>query len=127
MGKNLVLAALLLLVGGLAGFAAARRAEDAHRHPRAVMTLARFHLEKLREAAGARQCAAVQRERDSLLHVYAEMLQAYPLAYAQDAGFRQHADALKLAAEGGDAQCADADRGVHAVMAACDQCHREYR
>lgn len=127
MMKYVLLAAILLLVGGLLGFGIERIVDDRHRQSRAVMELTRFHLEKWRQAAVAKQCPQVLRERASLQYLDEELVQAWPAVYARDAEFRQRADALKTAVQGGDAQCADNEHAFNAALAACDQCHREYR
>jgi hypothetical protein len=128
MAGKLLIAAMLLLVGGLVGNSLARYAASRHRHARAVMTLAQFHLNGLRAAARSGSCPALRAERERLLRAYDELVQAFPLAYAQDEEFRQRAEALRVAARGENAaNCTDAARVVSAIARTCEDCHREYR
>lgn len=123
----------LLLVGGLCGAGFQRFVDAQHRHGRAVMTLAQFHLDELQRAVAGRDCQRVDRERDSLARVRVEIGQAFPLAYAQDPEFRSRSDALRdavaadEAAAAGATACPSAVSLLNAVQLACSACHREYR
>jgi cytochrome c556 len=121
-------AALLLLVGGLFGSGIERYIQVQHRHARAVMTLAQFHLTGLQRAVDAQDCPRLGKERTALLHVHDELEQAFPQAVAQDAEFRQRAQVLLEALRTSDAEaCAAAPATLNAVELACAACHREYR
>lgn len=139
-----VAAAGLLLVGGLFGAGVQSYADTRHRQGRAVMTLAQFHLTQLQRAVEARDCARVDRERTTLVHMKAEIDQAFPLAYSQDVNFRDRSEALKKAVmpvEGTAAasaqpgavipvaagSCPSARPALDAARLACADCHREYR
>lgn len=123
----------LLLVGGLCGAGFQRFVDAPHRHARAVMTLAQFHLDELQRAVAARDCQHAGRERDSLARVKSEIDQAFPLTYAQDPEFRGRSDALRDAltadqsAAAVAAACPSAVSVLNAVQLACAACHREYR
>jgi cytochrome c556 len=130
MGKAILFAAALLLLGGVAGNGIARYSAAQHRHTRAVMTLAAFHFDRLDAAAKAGQCTAFVEERERLFRVYSELILAFPKTYAQDAQFHKRADALRdavhpdLAATG---ECSTAVADVKKIDDACDACHQEYR
>lgn len=122
------LAALLLLVGGLFGSGIERYVQAQHRHGRAVMTLAQFHLDGLQRAVDAQDCPRLGRERTALTHVHDEIAQAFPLATAQDAEFRKRTLVMQEALGTSDAAaCAVPAATLNAVRLACAQCHREYR
>lgn len=130
MPRNILFAAALLLLGAIIGSAIARYNARQHQHTRAVMALAQFHLDRLGAAAQRAQCADYTLERERLGRIYDELLQAFPLAYAQDAEFHKRADALQgalrpTAGAGGD--CAGAAAAVKRIRDACDECHHEYR
>lgn len=126
--RRIFLAAVLLLLGAVAGTVTARIAANRHPETHAVMVLAQLHLQKLRAAAAAGNCSGFLAERQRLAGVHQEMLQIFPLAYAQDAGFRQHADALQTALQdAADTRCADTPAAAKRVNDSCDDCHREYR
>lgn len=128
MARKLIAAAFLLLLGGLAGNGIARYLQGRHQRPRAVMVLAQFHLQALRAAVASRQCRAVVEERQRLVQMQVELVQAFPLAYGQDAEFRRYADAMRATAQGkGAVDCADAAADVRAIGAACEDCHHAYR
>lgn len=122
------LAVLLLLVGGLFGSGIERYVQAQHRHGRAVMALAQFHLDQLQRSVDARDCERFGRERESLLHLRDEIDQAFPLATAQDAEFRKRSQALQDAlGSSGPAACATAAATLNALRLSCAGCHREYR
>ena len=128
MARKLLIAAFLLLLGGLAGNGIARYAQARHQHARAVMVLAQFHLQALRAAVEGGRCPAVIEERQRLEQMQVELLRAFPLAYDQDPEFRRYADAMRATARGtGSVDCAHATADVRAIGAACEDCHREYR
>ncbi len=131
MLKMILFAAACLLLGALIGSTVARYSARQHQHTRAVMALAQFHLDRLEAAAQRAQCADYALELQRLGRLYEELLQAFPLAYAQDQEFHRRADALRDALQpsgGAAAGCAaTAAAGLKRVRDACDECHREYR
>ena len=78
MGKTILFAAALLLLGAIAGNGIARYSAAQHRHTRAVMTLAQFHFDRLSAAAKAGQCSVFVEERERLFRVYGELILAFP-------------------------------------------------
>jgi hypothetical protein len=59
-----------------------------------------------------------------------ELLQAFPLAYAQDSEFHSRADALRDALQSpvrAGSSCPDARADARRVHDAREECHREYR
>jgi len=130
MVKGIMIAVLCLLLGVFLGNGMARMTARRHQHTRAVMGLAQFHLESLAAAARTGDCPSFTQQRQHLLLVYDELLQAFPLAYAQDAEFHTRADALRQAlqtSEGPAASCARAAADSKSIADACEDCHREYR
>jgi hypothetical protein len=129
MLKLILFAAACVLLGALLGSTLARYSARQHQHTRAVMALAQFHLDRLELAAQRAQCPEYELERQRLGRVHEELLQAFPLAYAQDEEFHRRADALRDALQpipAAAADCASA-AGVKRIRDACDDCHREYR
>jgi len=129
MLKIILFATACVLLGALVGGTVARYSARQHQHTRAVMALAQFHLDRLEMAAQRAQCPDYALELQRLGRVYDELLQAFPLAYAQDAEFHRRADALRDALQplaGAAADCTAA-AGVKRVRDACEECHREYR
>ena len=130
MAKPILFALALLIAGAAIGNGITRYNDQRHQHTRAVMALAQFHFERLAAAARAGQCPSLLQERQRLERIYDELLQAFPLAYAQDAEFHKRAEALHGALEsaGGPGQdCATAHADASKIDDACDDCHREYR
>ena len=130
MAKLILFAAGVLILGVVIGNGVARYTAQRHQHTRAVMALAQFHLEHLAAAARNGQCPDFLQERERLQRVRDELLQAFPLAYAQDAEFRTRAVALESALQsaGGPAHdCASAGADAKKIHDACDDCHHEYR
>jgi cytochrome c556 len=132
MAKNILFAALCLLLGAFLGTSVAHFSAQRHQHTRSVMGLAQFHLARLAAAAHSGQCQDFNRERERLAWVYDELTQAFPLAYAQDPQFRSRADALRNAVKMPDAPArpctgATASADEKTIHDACDACHREYR
>ena len=130
MKLRLVIAILCLLMGGLAGSAATRYAARSHQHTRAVMALAQIHLDRLEAAARAGQCMRLEEERGRLGFVHEELIQAFPLAYGQDADFHTRTDALGSAVRDARTEatdCAAAVARVKPIREACEACHRLYR
>src|SRR5665213_1044426 len=129
MAKWIMVAVLCLMLGAFLGNGVARMTAQRHQHTRAVMGLAQFHLDRLAAAAKGGACPDFNQQREYLLRVYGELLQAFPLAYAQDAQFHTRADALRdaLQTPAGAAQtCANALADVKTIDDACEACHREY-
>jgi cytochrome c556 len=130
MPKTILFAVALLLLGGAAGNSIARYSAAQHQHTRAVMALAQFHFERLSAAAKSGVCSDFVEERERLFRVYAELLEAFPKTYAQDAEFRRRAEAFRdavhpdLAATG---ECGSAAADARKIDQACDACHQEYR
>jgi|SRR5579863_9870309 cytochrome c556 len=130
MLKTMLFATACVLLGVLLGGTVARYNARQHQHTRAVMALAQFHFDRLEAAAQRAQCPEYALELQRLGRVYEELLQAFPLAYAQDAQFHRRADALRDALQpvGWAADCPAAGAaGIKRVRDACDECHREYR
>ena len=130
MRTRIVIAILCLLVGGLAGNAVARYSEQRHQHTRAVMWLAQIHLDRLAANAAAGQCQRFDEERGRLGQMQEELIQAFPLAYRQDADFRTRADGLGSAVRNAgtvSTNCAAAMTQVKPIRDACEACHRLYR
>jgi hypothetical protein len=130
MAKWIMVAVLCLMLGAFLGNSVARMTAQRHRHTRAVMGLAAFHLDRLAAAARSGECPAFNQQRDYLLAVYGELLQAFPLAYAQDAEFHTRADTLRDAIQtpaGDTRNCANGAADVKKIDDACEACHREYR
>ena len=130
MSKILLLAAACVVLGAALGNSVARYVAQQHRHTRAVMTLAQFHLDRLSASVRSGDCAAFNAERGRLSRVYDELLQAFPLVYAQDAEFHTRADALGkaiAAAVNGGGVCNNAGAAEKSIRDACDDCHHEYR
>jgi hypothetical protein len=130
MAKTLLFAAALLLAGALIGGEAVRYNAARHRHTRAVMALQDFHLGRLDAALRAGHCQEAGLERERLGRVFDELLQAFPLAYAQDREFHKRADALHSALQpnpGGAGACPEIGVDVKKIGDACDDCHNEYR
>lgn len=130
MAKWIIVAVLCLMLGAFLGNGVARMTAQRHQHTRAVMGLAQFHFDRLSAAARSGECPGFNQQRDYLLTVYGELLQAFPLAYAQDAQFHTRADALRDALQtpaGAVRSCANAVADVRKIDDACDDCHRDYR
>ena len=130
MAKGIIIAVLCLLLGAFLGNGIARMTAQRHQHTRAVMGLAQFHLDRLTAAAKTGECPSFNQERERLLWVYDELLQAFPLAYAQAAEFHTRADALRHALQTTDGparSCASAGADTKTIRDACEACHREYR
>jgi hypothetical protein len=130
MAKWIMVSVLSLMLGAFLGNGVARMTARRHQHTRAVMGLAQFHLDRLAAAARGGVCPDFNQQRDYLLTVYGELLQAFPLAYAQDAEFHKRADALHdaLQTPAGTARtCANAAADVKKIEDGCEDCHREYR
>jgi cytochrome c556 len=129
MAKSILFAALCLLLGAFLGSSIAHFTAQRHQHTRSVMGLAQFHLGRLSAAARDGQCQEFNQERERLARVYDELIQAFPLAYAQDMEFRTRADALRDAVKTPDAarSCTNAGAVDKTIRDACDACHREYR
>ena len=130
MAKTIIIAVLCLLLGGFVANSIARYTAQQHQHTRSVMGLAQFHLAQFSAAARDGQCSSGNQERERLGSVYLELLQAFPLAYAQDSEFHARADALQTALQssaGAAGSCAGALAQEKAIREACDACHREYR
>ena len=130
MVKSILFTVALLLLGAVAGNGITRYFAAQHRHTRAVMALAQFHFDRLSAAAKAGQCSTFVEERERLFRVYAELLDAFPKTYAQDAEFHKRAEAFRdavhpdLAATG---ECSSASVDAKKIDDACDACHQEYR
>lgn len=130
MAKTILFAVALLLLGGVAGNGIARHNAAQHQHTRAVMALAQFHFDRLSAAAKSGACSDFVDERERLFRLYAELLQAFPKTYAQDAEFHKRAEELRsavhpdLAATG---ECSNAAADAKKIDQACDACHQEYR
>ncbi len=130
MSRTLILAVLCLIFGAVLGSSVSNYLAQRHQHTRAVMWLSQYHLDRAVAAARAHQCERLSEERMSLVQVYQELRQAFPVAYAQDAQFRARADALKDAAQPSGTpaiDCADAGAAIKRIRDACDACHRQYR
>jgi hypothetical protein len=130
MAKWIMVAVLCLMLGAFLGNGLARMTAQRHQHTRAVMGLAQFHLDRLTAAARGGQCPGFNQQREHLLTVYDELLQAFPLAYAQDSEFHTRADALRdvvQTPDGAVRTCDNAAADVKKIADACDACHREYR
>jgi hypothetical protein len=130
MAKWIIGAVLCLMLGAFLGNSLAHMTAQRHQHTRAVMGLAQFHFDRLRAASTNGECPAFNQQRDYLLAVYGELLQAFPLAYAQDAEFHSRADALRDALQppvGAARSCANAAADVKKIDDACEACHRDYR
>jgi hypothetical protein len=130
MARGIVMAVLGLMLGAFLGNGIARSTAQRHQHTRAVMGLAQFHLERLTAAAKSGECASFNQQRERLLQVYDELLQAFPLAYTQDREFHLRADALQQALRHGDGtagSCTGAVADSKTIADACEACHREYR
>ena len=130
MVKAIIAAVLCLLLGAFLGNSITRMTARRHQHTRAVMGLAQFHFDRLAAAARAGDCPSFNQQRERLQLVYQELLQAFPLAYAQDAQFHKRTDALRQAlqtTDGAASSCASAVADVKIVQDACDDCHRDYR
>lgn len=128
MAKTLLFALALLLLGALAGNEVAHFAAARHQPARAVMLLAKFHLDRLSAAVKSGQCGSVPRERDRLLGIHDEIAAAFPQAYAGDAQFRSRADGLRDALRPDPAVAGDCSSAVvQKVDDACEACHRDYR
>ena len=128
MAKWILYGAGLLLIGALIGYGIERYTVARHRHTRAVMTLAGFHMDQLDRAARAGACPGLQQQRERLSSLYTELLAAFPQAYAQDAEFHKRAEALHSALEApAAADCARASSAVKSIGDACEDCHHDYR
>jgi len=128
MVKTLLFAAALLLSGAFAGNEVARFAAARHQPARAVMLLAKFHLDRLSAAVKSGQCGTVPQERERLLEIYKEIPAAFPMTYAQDARFRSRADDLRNAVHAELQMSGDcSSAGVKDIDDACEACHRDYR
>ncbi|HEY2416432.1 MAG TPA: hypothetical protein VGH84_00815 [Steroidobacteraceae bacterium] len=129
MAKWIMVAVLCLLLGAFLGNSLTRMTARRHQHTRSVMGLAQFHIDRLDAAAQSGDCANFNRQREYLLAVYGELLQAFPLAYAQDTEFHKRADALRDALQPAQAAgtCSTAVADVKKIGDACEDCHREYR
>jgi hypothetical protein len=130
MAKWIMVAVLSLMLGAFLGNGLARMTARRHQHTRAVMGLAQFHLDRLEAAAKSGDCRGFNRQREYLLTVYGELLQAFPLAYAQDEEFHKRADALRDALQmpaQAAGNCSNAAADVKKIGDACEDCHREYR
>jgi hypothetical protein len=130
LAKGVLFAALCLLLGVFLGDGIARYNAQRHQHTRSVMGLAQYHLNRLAAAARAGRCQDFNQERERLSWVYEELLQAFPLAYAQDTEFHARAEALRSAVQAGNGDaghCLSATADEKAIHDACDACHREYR
>jgi cytochrome c556 len=130
MKLRIVIAVLCLLLGGAIGSTVSGHLAQRHQHARAVMWLAQIHLDRLATAARAAQCPQFEAERGRLGGVQVELLQAFPLAYAQDADFRAKADAFEgavAAARMPPEVCAEAPGRIKPIKDACDACHHDYR
>lgn len=129
MAKTILFAIALLLAGGVAGNSLARYVQAQHKHTRAVMNLAAFHLDRLSNAAKAGQCPTFVAERERLFRISDELLDAFPKAYAEDAEFHKRADALRQALHpdnAATAECGTAAADAKKIGDACEDCHREY-
>ena len=127
MKARIVIAVACLLLGGLAGNFIARYGALGHEHTRSVMGLEQFHVERLAEAARTGHCQRYAQERDRLLQLQDELIEAFPLAYAQDADFHTRADALGSAVQNAHveaAACPAASLKVKPIREACNACHR---
>ena len=130
MKSRIAIAVLCLLVGGLVGNSAARFSEHQHQHARAVMWLAQIHLDRLTADTRPGQCQAFDTERRRLGPLQEELIQAFPLAYRQDADFHARADALDSAVRNArtvGADCAAAETVIKPIRDACVACHHLYR
>jgi len=130
MKTRIVLSVLCLLVGGFAGSSLARHFAQRHQHARAVMWLAQVHLDRLSAAARAGQCQDFETERRRLGVVQEELLLAFPLAYRQEADFRNQADAFASAVRDARTEsnaCVSAEGQFKPIHDACEACHRDYR
>jgi cytochrome c556 len=130
MKTRILIAVLCLLVGALVGSGVARYSAQRHQHTRAVMWLTQIHLDNLATEARVGQCQSFDEERGRLGRLQEELIQAFPLAYRQDADFRSKADALGSAARNARSvgtDCAAAMAQVKSIRGACEACHRLYR
>lgn len=129
MAKTLLFAAACLILGALAGNGIERYTVSQHKHTRAVMNLAAFHMGRLSDAAKAGQCPVFVGERERLFRISDELLDAFPKAYAEDPEFKKRADALRQAIHPDNAatsECGSAAADAKKIDEACDECHREY-
>ena len=127
MHRTLVIAVLCAIVGAVVGATASRALARRHQQTHAVMWLAQIHLGRLEQAARAGRCGGRNAELDTLSHLQAELILAFPLAYGQDAEFRARADTLAVALRTAAAADCAAARQVQPIRDACDACHHEYR
>ena len=128
MVKTLLFVVALLLFGAFAGNEVAHFAAARHQPARAVMLLARFHLDRLSAAVKSGQCGAVPQERELLLGMYNEIPAAFPKSYAQDSQFRIRADSLRDAVHSEPPNGSDCSAAaVKKIDDACEACHRDYR
>jgi len=128
MAKTILFAVALLLLGALAGNEVARYAAGRHQPARSVMRLAQFHFDRLSTIVKSGQCKDLPVQRERLVGIYSEILEAFPLAYAQDPEFRKRADGLRdiLRSQQSDAAGCTSE-GIKQIDDACEACHRDYR
>jgi hypothetical protein len=134
MRRTLVVAGLCTAMGIFVGVGVTRALAQRHQQTHAVMWLSQFHLRQLTGATQRASCQNSTRDIDSLRHLQQELVAAFPSVYRDDAEFRTRADALASALALGTApvalpgtDCAAVATRLKAVLAACDDCHREYR
>jgi hypothetical protein len=130
MKRTLVLLVASALLGAVVGAGVTRALARRHQHARAVMWLAQYHLQGLDAAVASQSCPGFRAQLGSLRFVHGELLQAFPLAVAQDAEFGARAAALQSALQAAAAdgsECTAMSPQARRIRDACDACHREYR
>lgn len=130
--RVLVLAAIALLVGAMAGLAAANALAKRGAHARAVMVVLARHHDALRAAADEAQCTGADTARRLLQIDFAarEIDFAFIAGLADDGGFaRRSADFQRSArvAAAPVASCAALAERVADLGRGCQACHRDFR
>lgn len=130
--RTLVLAAITLLVGAMAGMAAANALAKRGAHARAVMVVLARHHDALRATAGEDQCRGEQAARRLAQVDFAAREIDYAFAtWIEDApGFaRRSADFQRSArvAAAPVPSCAALAERVAELGRGCQDCHRDFR
>lgn len=123
MNKGFI-AVVFLLFGVVAGSTVSRHFARQHQHPRAVMSLLQFHVDRFQAAVRSNDCAAGAREVQALQFLAGEIAPAFPLADAQDRTFHDYAQRLHALTP---SACTQLTQMLKRVNDACDACHRDYR